>query len=301
MFFLIVTFSTIPTASATNVDVGTLPFEVAINEETERAYVSQIDGEVHVIKTDTKTFETIIDTGSGVLTGIGIDPLTERIFTVNGVGNELIVIDGDPLSGTFHTVLATIPLFPFGGVFPVDVEVNPFDRTVYVSNVLSLVVLVFNVDTFAPVGAIIGFDSPARFTFDPDTELMYMTNFFLNEVSVIKTSDNSILDRIIVGNSPDGIEILESTKKIYSANSAADTVSVIDVDPGSDDYNTVIKTIDVGVNPVGVGVNEAINEIYVANRDEGYQSLDHHLLQLIGYPHHSRRIFSLYLDQYQFP
>jgi len=193
----------------------------------------------------------------------------------------VVVIDG-----TTNMVSTRINLAP-AGVFPVDVEVNTVTNTLYVSNILSLVVLVIDINSGSPfenqiIDVITGFDSPARFAFDPNTNLMYMTNFFTNQVSVLDGTksflgsdgaDSPFILSIPIGNSADGIEINPTNQKIYTANSGDDTVSVIDVDPASGTYNTEIATIPVGVNPVGVGVDATNNRIYVTNKDEGTLSV----------------------------
>jgi len=123
MLFLTVTFSSIPTASA--IDVGILPFEIAINEGLDRAYVSHADGFVHVIKTTDGTLVTTTFVGPGALLGITVDPATDKIYVVNSGANEVIV-----LSGATNLEIASIDLLPFGGIFPVDVEVSSFSSCV---------------------------------------------------------------------------------------------------------------------------------------------------------------------------
>ena len=259
---------------AYGITVGTLPFEIAINPTTERAYVSHADGTVHVINTTTDTdIATIVVSPGNALLGIAVNTASNKIYVANSGTNQIAVIDG-----VSNTVSTTIDLAP-AGVFPVDVEVNTVTNTLYVSNVLSLVVIVIDLNSNSIIDVIPGFDSPSRFTFDPNTNLMYMTNFFTNQVSVLDGSQNAlsggnpVLPSITIGNSADGIEINPTNQKIYTANSGDDTVSVIDANPSSGTYNTLIATIPVGVNPVGVGVDATNNRIYVTNKDEGTLSV----------------------------
>ena len=133
MLFLIVTFSTIQTASA--IPVGFLPFEVAINQITDKAYVSHADGTVHVINTVTNSTIAVIPVGTfEALTGIAVNPNTNMIYVANSATSEVAAING-----TTNAVTATIPLVigvtPVG-IFPVDVEVNTNLNTLYVSSVL---------------------------------------------------------------------------------------------------------------------------------------------------------------------
>jgi len=141
ILFLTVTFGTIQTASA--VTVGILPFEVVINQADDNVYVSNAFGGVFVFDTDGVPLGPPIDVGPGALTGITFDPTTKKVFVANSGTNKVIVIDGDPLSVDFNDVIAEIDLFAFGGIFPVGVEVDTVNDTLYVSNVLSQIVLVF--------------------------------------------------------------------------------------------------------------------------------------------------------------
>jgi YVTN family beta-propeller protein len=67
------------------------------------------------------------------------------------------------------------------------------------------------------------------------------------------------LTKITVDRNPDFVAVNTTTNKIYSSNSAAGTVSVIN---GA--TNTRSATITVGSFPQGIAVNSATNQIYVA-------------------------------------
>src|SRR5436309_2308279 len=63
-----------------------------------------------------------------------------------------------------------------------------------------------------------------------------------------------------VGQAPSGVAVNLTTNKIYAANSASNSVSVID---GAS--SLVTATIAVGTSPSSVAVNRVTNQIYVAN------------------------------------
>jgi YVTN family beta-propeller protein len=65
---------------------------------------------------------------------------------------------------------------------------------------------------------------------------------------------------IAVGGGPNGVAANPTTNRVYVANNADDTVSVIDARTYA-----VVATVPVGSAPVGVGVNPATNRVYVAN------------------------------------
>ncbi len=77
----------------------------------------------------------------------------------------------------------------------------------------------------------------------------YVANFNDDTVSVIRTSDNTVIDTITVGARPFGVAVKPDGAAVYVANANGDTVSVIRT---SD--NTVIDTITVGNGPRAVAV-----------------------------------------------
>lgn len=74
---------------------------------------------------------------------------------------------------------------------------------------------------------------------------------------------------IPVGASPRGLALNSMTRKLYVANRGDDTVSVIDADPVSSGFNTVVGTIPVGAGPYDVAVDELSNKIYVTDPAAG--------------------------------
>ena len=276
-FLLYFTIESPQIDSAFAIDVGTLPFDIAINPTNDRAYVAHADGTVHVINTTTDTdILTIVVSAGKALTGIVVDTVTNKVYVANSGDSTVEVIDVDN-ENSLTTIALVSPqdgVTPVG-VFPVDVEINTNLDLLYVSNVLSATVVVIDLDNNAIIDVLSGFDSPSRFTFDPNTDLMYMTNFFSNEVDVFDGLQNSFLggtplvDTITIGNGADGIKYNSANLQIYTANSADDTISVIDADPLSEDYNTLIDTNPAGTNPASVTVDSDNNRIYVTNRDDG--------------------------------
>jgi len=304
-FVVLVSFTIYAYAITVLIPVGILPFDVVINPITNKAYVAHGDGTVHVINTLTNIdIKTIIVSPGNALTGITVHSATNKIYVANAGANEVAVIDG-----VTDTLLTTIPLVsPLDGItqvgiIPVDVEVNTNLCTLYVSNVLSLTVVVINLETVCntfPTGLLenqiidvlqgtenastddFRFDSPARFTFDPTTNLMYMTNFFKNEVSVLDGSQNAFLGGFPVLppiETPPGaaneIEINLGNRKIYVADAILNKVIVIEADTSKigTTYHTIFDTIDVGLVPIGIGIDELNNRIYVGNKDEGTLSV----------------------------
>lgn len=89
---------------------------------------------------------------------------------------------------------------------------------------------------------------------------LYVTNWSSNTVTVIRTSDNSVETYIPVGNGPGGIAVTPGGDYAYVANNNDNTVSVIQ----ASNYS-VIKNIQVGSYPEGIVVTPDGSHVYVTN------------------------------------
>jgi len=101
---------------------------------------------------------------------------------------------------------------------------------------------------------------PDGVAYDSANGRMYVANYGSNNVSVIRTSDNTVIATISVGTNPIGVAYDSANGRMYVANNGSNTVSVIRT---SD--NTVIATISVGTGPYGVAYDSANGRMYVAN------------------------------------
>ncbi len=99
-------------------------------------------------------------------------------------------------------------------------------------------------------------------------DMAYIANWNSNNVSVIDTSNNSVVATLAVGRSPQGIAVNPSGTRVYVTNSGSNpdstivdgTVSVIDIG-----NNSVVATVTVGNTPQGIAVNPSGTRVYVAN------------------------------------
>jgi YVTN family beta-propeller protein len=98
---------------------------------------------------------------------------------------------------------------------------------------------------------------PTGIAVNPITNIIYVTNFKSNSVSVINGSTNSLLHVISIGEKPVGISVNPITNLVYVVNSFIDSISVID---GS--TNAVLHTLDMASLPYGMDINPKLNLIY---------------------------------------
>jgi YVTN family beta-propeller protein len=73
--------------------------------------------------------------------------------------------------------------------------------------------------------------------YTPSNENIYVINSYSDDVSVIDSSTNTVVDTINVGMKPYDIEFNPSNNNIYIANMDSNTVSVVD-----SSSNTVVGT-----------------------------------------------------------
>jgi YVTN family beta-propeller protein len=71
----------------------------------------------------------------------------------------------------------------------------------------------------------------------------YVTNTLAGTVDVIKTDNGLIIDRISVGIEPVSLAIRPDSRELWVSNHVSDSVNVIDTDPKSGTYHTVVATI----------------------------------------------------------
>jgi YVTN family beta-propeller protein len=92
----------------------------------------------------------------------------------------------------------------------------------------------------------------------------YVADFSSGTVSVIRTSDNTVVATVAVGSGPYGIAITPDGNYAYVVNSTfagtSGTVSVIQIS-----NNTVVATITVGNSPVAIAITPDGNYAYVTN------------------------------------
>lgn len=205
------------------------PYILDVDKETNRIYVANYDdnGSVSVIDGRTDKIIKTIQTGGGTNSAT-VNERTNRIYATNYYDGTVSVIDGDT-----NKVIKTIPLGSGKLAPPGCDDTN-------------------NCTTGA---------GPYQAAVNPNTNKIYVDNYFDHTISVIDGWSNQQVATIKIGNAPYGIAVNTITNRIYDVDSNGITVT-----DGRTD--TVIATISVGTNPLWVAVNEQTNRIYVANNND---------------------------------
>jgi YVTN family beta-propeller protein len=267
------------------IGTGTIPFGIALTPNGARAYVTNFSSAtVSSIDLTTNAVTTILlDVGMGPR-GVTIVPEGDRAFVADTAGNAFTVIntttdaisfsqglptrpnslvatgsdvwitaDGTPGrlyryvrgSGTVDTAITTV------GNSPEGVVVAPSGTALYVANRGSNTVGAYNIGGAKPAlitNVNVG-SNPRGVAITPDGAFVYATNFGGGTVSVIQTSDNTVVATVTVGGSPLGVAVTPDGQYAVVANSADNTVSLIRTST-----RTVEKTVTVGSHPVFVGI-----------------------------------------------
>lgn len=210
---------------------------------------------------EVNTFIAFITGGFDVPRYIAITPNGLYAYVTNGGDNSVRVIDTNPSSPTFNTVVSAPALV---GTFdsPNGIAITPNGAFAYVCDSNSNSVLVIDTDPTSPnfntlvaaPGLIGVFDSPNSIAITPNGLFAYVTNTGDDSVNLIDINPSSgtyntvIATPALVGvlNNPFDIEITPSGLYAYIANLTG-SMNVVDIDPSSPDYNTVLTTPGLNV------------------------------------------------------
>lgn len=105
---------------------------------------------------------------------------------------------------------------------------------------------------------------PLNIDFTPDGKYAYVTNSDLNEVQVIDTKIDSVINKISGIEVPRGIAITPNGKYVLITNVTSNKVTVIEVK-----NNSVLKKISVDKMPTNIAVTKDGKYAYVTNQGSG--------------------------------
>ncbi len=195
------------------------------------------------------------------LSGQGFDP----VFSANTVlFNGLAAT---PFEGTSDFLRVHVPTTATTGT----VRVVAGTAT---SNAVDFTVLVPSTSTIDDVIANITVGSSAKsVVISGDGALCYAVGTDGDVVIPVGIEDEFTYPSIPVGDQPVAIVLHPSGTFGYVANFNSGTVSVLDVDPDSPAFNTVVGTIVVGTNPIDVAVAPDGDRLAVANAGSNDVSL----------------------------
>jgi YVTN family beta-propeller protein len=203
---------------------------------------------------------------------LAINPTNNMIYTVDGSGNEVNIIDG--FSGKIIKNL-TLPQKPFA------VDVNPIMNKIYVTNDLGNRISVINGKTNEINGTIFGSLSmppQADISVDPRTNFVYLT---IGETMfrVIDGNSNQIIFDVTLGKGATGISVDSSRGLVYVSYFIHDVLYVINgsrnnIDGIGNTINSLkLSTESPGIkgikSPSEIVLNPVTNIIYTLDDASG--------------------------------
>ena len=287
------------TLAAKNIAVGIDPMAIAINRTTDRIYVATNTGNITVIEGQTNTVVTSILTGTPMIaiavnpvtntiyaiassdlgtisvidgannnviatlaagiypSAVGINIITNQIYVVNQFSDSITVVDGHS-----NTVVDTVGLRK--NAKPRAVVINAACNKVYVANAgtpgfgISIIdgasLHVRNV----PVGRAF------EMAFNTVTNKIYIATLDYatgaNAVTVVNAETEAVETVIPMPCFTSALKVEVGSNKIYIANQAADTLTVID-----GNTHTIIAQAPTGSNPIAIAVNPITHKVVIAN------------------------------------
>lgn len=265
--------------SAGNYLVGILAFgqqvmDVEVNYKTNRVYVL-----ISTVEPDGLPRGTIVvidGNTSGIVDRIGIDALAPSSIAVN-TETDVLYIGHDGYNHHTITVIdgstnQAVSSINTGYNYPLYLAVNENANKLYVAIREPSVVLMYEGNGSGAMG-----DSsepttmelptsgmPAGIAVNPETDMVYMTDYWNGTVSIIDGSSAKVIKTLAGFASPTGVAVNAKTNTVYVADNDFDTLAVID---GSS--NEVVAELVTDKSPLGVSVNSQSGAVYVTNADSG--------------------------------
>jgi DNA-binding beta-propeller fold protein YncE len=186
------------------------------------------------------------------ISGNGFDPVPGN-NAVNFAGADPAI----PIAGSVDYLKVKVP----GTAITGNVTVTTPTAT---SNSKPFTVLVPNTSPIDDVIATLGVGGGTKsLAVTPDGAMAYTVSTDGDVVIPISVDGLSSLDPISVGDQPVAITIHPEGTFAYVANFGSGSLSIIDIDPASSDYNGVLQTLIVGANPLDVVSTD--DRVIVAN------------------------------------
>lgn len=173
------------------------------------------------------------------------DDLSCEVFAyVTGESGEVFVIRTSD-----HTLVDAIPTGPLGAL-QYDVAITPDGEFAYLTDALHSVGVIRTLDRTVVTAIPLGTMQPLIIDITPDGQFAYVSNNDSDDVSVIRTSDNTVFATVTVGGSPFGLAISPDGTEVWVRDGVGTPsrghVSIIRT---SD--NTVIGGFDLPSSSIG--------------------------------------------------
>jgi YVTN family beta-propeller protein len=235
------------TGTSSSIAVGKQPNAIAIDAAANRIYVVNAgSGNVSVIDGATDRVIATVPTDARPY-AIGIDTALHRAYVTNTFSNKVTVIDGV----TNHAQQMPVGSKDF-------VETDAHRRRAFFISYEDPALTMLDA-----IGAIhredLDLSHPWGLAIDQRRGIVYVTEIGKDTLIAYHEDDGKV-DKLPTGSMPDAVVIDEAANKIYVANYAADSVTVIN---GA--TMKPVATVAVGKNPQALAVDDKRHLVLVAN------------------------------------
>lgn len=246
------------------------PTQVTLSPGGDTAFVAQFAASTTAIRMfNTRTMQLLSqEIGSQFLKkphGVQLTPDKKQLWVTGNLSDNILVVDMSDLSTSLIQLNNQLP-GSGGELLPYQTVMTADNKRVYVSCQQSSEVRVVDRDSMKVVKVIGVGQWPLILAISPDNRFVYSANRNSNDVSVIRTADDTVVTTIAnVGPNPHGIDITADGHFAYvSCENVSDPipphhptvgskvpgyVTVIDLST-----NWVIKRIEVGAFAAGVAI-----------------------------------------------
>jgi len=231
---------------AKRVKVGTHPDCIAVNTVTGRAYIANSgSGNVSVLDGGTDQVIATVKTDRRPYY-VGVNEATNKVFVSNTFSRVMTVIDGETNTSKELPVGS-------GDALIVDGKSDKVYLLGYEDPNLRVIDGTTGATAKEPVGSVHAW-APA---IDAERRVLYVTRSGTADILVLgmDTHEHSVIK---VGGIPSAVAVDALTHRVYVANYADDTMSVID-------GGRVVATVKVGRSPQNIAVDAKRKRVYVAN------------------------------------
>src|SRR3989442_9425106 len=246
---------------ALTIQAGISPSGVAVNPSTGRIYVANRgDGTISVINSATKTVVGTITVGD-IPAELAVNPATNRLYLTYSDNNIPPVIDGST-----GQVVGSIAIPQNGKA----IAVTSLTNTIYLpgggsSGSVPASTLFLVSGSNNTVLRTIGIGSgPFSVAVNPNSNRVYVANFYDWTISVVDGSLKSAISTVPVNGAPDGIAVNPGTNRLYVNDETHNALLVLDASTYA-----ILAQVPVGSFPNAVDLNPKTNRVYVVNSAGG--------------------------------
>jgi YVTN family beta-propeller protein len=226
--------------------VGGDPRGTAIDREAERIYVANSwSNDVSVL--DGRSLRVIATIPTGLRPLAVAVTQDHQVYVVNSDSDNVTVIDGQTLR-----VLGVVPM----ALLPAGMAVHPVMGRLYVA--CASTNSVFVVDGWQVVAEIQVGLHPNDVALSEDASRLFVLNHVSGDLSVVSTSDNTVVNTVPVGQLPQGLAIAPQRGELYAGD------AVLDEETGLLLRRTeLLGGIRLPVKPVQIRVDSVAGRAYI--------------------------------------